>query len=73
MKIKISQKLPIVSHSQAYEGVLHSSTGSGATVGYQNTQGTHQRVKIQHSTCVIKMAHHKGPKKAVTACQPLKA
>jgi hypothetical protein len=42
-------------------------------VEYQNTQGTHQRVKIWHPARVIKTANHKGAKKALTACQPLKA
>jgi hypothetical protein len=44
-KTKTSQKLPTVVRSQASKGVLHSSTGSGAIVGYQNTQGTQRMVK----------------------------
>jgi hypothetical protein len=45
LKTNMSQKLPTVTHPQASEGGLHSSIGSGATVGYQNTQGTQRMVK----------------------------
>jgi hypothetical protein len=45
--------------------VLHSFTGSGATIGYQNTQGTQQGVKSAspegHVELSGKMGSHGGP------------
>jgi hypothetical protein len=42
LKTKTNQNVPTVSCSQTSGGVPHSSTGSGATIEYQNTQGTQQ-------------------------------